>query len=452
MRSSSKFKSNALLGTLLHLVVWSTLVLLGISNAYAKPATTRKKYKAPIVKVQKSKVKKSYVYKKRYLPIKPTRVIMSNPRDIKVEKSYSSKLELVSIIAGANGPNLSDLPKFESMLGGRVAGVTARRDLVLYSVDPGLQAFAEALIKKSPDPHIAIVAMEPSTGRILAIADKSTTIPALALHAGFPAASLFKLVTTTAALEANAISPYTQISFRGGNYVLNEWNYRPNPKSDKRSMSVTEALGKSVNPVFARIALKHLSTSTLRQYAQAFGFNSEIEFDTALAPSSASIPFDDYGLSRTAAGFGEVHISPVHAAALMSGIANDGLMPRPTLIERILSASGETLYQPQDKPTRRIARSATAQTLLRMMQSTTTTGTSRKEFMIKSTPVLPGISVAAKTGTLKGQNPAGLNNWFIGAAPLGKPRIAVSVIVVDPHGISTKASKLGRLMIQQYLK
>jgi cell division protein FtsI/penicillin-binding protein 2 len=71
--------------------------------------------------------------------------------------------------------------------------------------------------------------------------------------------------------------------------------------------------------------------------------------------------------------------------------------------------------------------------------------------MRKNRPILGEIRVAAKTGTLRGDNPSGINNWFVAAAPLEEPRIALSVIVVNPQTIDTKASHIGRLIIQKYL-
>jgi hypothetical protein len=86
---------------------------------------------------------------------------------------------------------------------------------------------------------------------------------------------------------------------------------------------------------------------------------------------------------------------------------------------------------------------------MEMMRYTTTVGTSRREFMRGSSPTLGAIDVAGKTGTLTGDNPVGLNNWFIGAAPIQNPKIAVAVITVDPRS-SSKASHLGRLVLQKY--
>lgn len=362
------------------------------------------------------------------------------------------KLEPVDIDLRPNGTvRLEKLPRFSTTFAGKVAGLSERNDFVFYSLDPDLQRFTQDLLRKSRAPHVAVVAMEPDTGKILAIAEKSNSIADLSLHTGFPAASIFKIVTAAAAIEQGRVSSGSTIKFRGGTYTLNQSNYNPSPKNDRRSMTLYEALAKSCNPVFGRVALKYLSPELLRRYAGFFGFNTPLGFDSPLPISSALIPESDFGLSRTAAGFGEVTLSPIHAATLMAGVANDGILPRPSLVERIVSKHGEVLYQSKPTFVQRLVKPETAETLLRMMEYTTTIGTSRREFMKKNRPVLPGIRVAAKTGTLSGKNPAGVNNWFVAAAPAEAPRIALSVIVVNPQGIDTKASHIGRLIIQQYL-
>lgn len=424
---------------------------VGVSNAHAKPAKSSK-VKKPVTKIYRSPKKSKGSYSKAKYKKSYSYAPQLEAKDIVVRKTYSTKPEPVLISQDPQGGFvLGRLPDFSSEVQGKLAGVSPRNEVVFYSIDPDLQAFVEALVRKVAMPHVAVVAMQPSTGRILAVADKSTTIPSLSLHAGFPAASLFKLVTTAAALERSSLRPTSLINFRGGNYTLNQWNYRPNAASDRRFMSITEALGKSVNPVFARIALGHLNSSTLRAYAETFGFNSDIQSDIPLPISAANIPFDDYGLSRTAAGFGEVRISPIHAVAVMSAIANQGLMPKPSLVDRIVRANGEMLYQYQPKMLKRLVRADTSWSLLQMMEATTTIGTSRKEFTKSKRQLMPGVDVAAKTGTLKGTNPPGLNNWFIASAPIEQPSISVAVIVVDPKGLSTKASHIGRLVIQKYL-
>ncbi len=353
---------------------------------------------------------------------------------------------------GNGGLKLADLPQFSTKLSGKLAGATTKGDFIFYTLEPELQRYTADLVKSSKAANVAIVVMDPTNGKILAIADKSTSVKNTALHSGFPAASIFKLVTSAAALDQGLIEPLSTIRYRGGTYTLERWNYKPDARKDSRFMTAAEALGRSCNAVFGRIGLQLLSPPELRKYANAFGFNTDLGSDFLMPTSAAYIPADDYELSRTSAGFGEVTLSPIHAASLMSGIANGGLLPRPHIIDEVITADGRALYKARREYLKRLASPQTLRDLLKMMEYTTTIGTSRKEFMKKNQMVLKNVSVAAKTGTLSGTNPKGLNNWFVAAAPSNNAKVAISVIVNNPTHSSVKASHLGRLVLEQYLK
>jgi penicillin-binding protein A len=371
--------------------------------------------------------------------------------DIRVVSAL--ELEPASLALSRPGElKLEQIPGFHTQLLDHLAGITRSRDIVVYSLDPSLQSYSTNLIRNSLTQHAAIVVMEPGSGKIRVMAEKSALLDHPALHNGFPAASIFKLVTTATALEVRAIGPDTVIRFRGGNYTLNEWNYKPDDRKDRRRMPVSEALGKSCNPVFGRIGLTLLSPNLLRAGAEAFGFNSQLKSELPVAASSATIPEDDLDLSLTSAGFGQVTLSPLHAAALMAGIAQDGVMPRPILIDRVVSSSGSIVYQSRPENLRRMLSADTAHSLLEMMESTTTMGTSRREFMYRNRPVIGGIRVAAKTGTLSGENPKGVNNWFVAAAPLDHPQIVVAVVVVNSGRASSRASHLGRMVLERFFQ
>ncbi len=372
-------------------------------------------------------------------------------RDVGAGDLGTARLDTVDLLGSSSGAfKLTRAPSFNGKIGDQHASVTSRNNIVFYTLDPDLQEFVSRTVSQANANHVAVVAINPRTGAILAIAGRSQTIPGIEYHAGFPAASLFKVVTAAAAVEEAGIDPDSLVSFRGGTYTLNQTNYLPNPRADRRIMSVGEALGRSCNPVFGRLGIKHLNGSILARYAQRFGFNRSLNLEVPMPSSSAQIPADDlFELSRTSAGFGEVRISPVHAAALVAGVANGGLLPRPYLIDRITDADGVTLEKTQPEALQRIVQPETAKSLVEMMRYTTTIGTSRREFMRGGRPALGDIEVAGKTGTLSGSNPPGLNNWFIGAAPLNNPELAVAVITVDAQH-SAKASRIGRIVMQRY--
>lgn len=374
----------------------------------------------------------------------PSRIYFSQD-----ELSRMGKVRLATHPAG--GLSLDSPPPLKTKLGDRFVDRTEGGNFVFYTIDPELQEYVTKIVNAANSSHTAVVAMNPRTGAVLAIAGKSRTISDIEYHAGFPAASLFKVVTAAAAVEQAGIQPDSSIPFRGGTYTLNESNYLPNARLDNKVMTVAEALGRSCNPVFGQLGVRYLSGPALSRYARLFGFNKELGFEVRLPTSAASIPTDDkYELSRTSAGFGEVRISPVHAATLMSGVANGGLLPRPRVVEKIVSPDGAILHRAQPESIHRIVSSSTASSLMEMMEHTTTVGTSRKEFLASSSrPRLGGIRVAAKTGTLTGDNPKGLNNWFIAAAPIENPQIALAVITVDA-AYSSKASAIGRRVFERF--
>lgn len=358
-----------------------------------------------------------------------------------IELSYPSRESVL----------IDSIPKSNSIYSGKITGITKHNELVSFTIDPLLQDFTDKLLTKSRSPHIAIVVMNPRNGDILALSQRSREISNFHLYAGLPAASLFKLVTAAAALESGEMLPNQKVKFRGGNYTLNQWNYNPDAKKDKRVMTLSEALGRSCNAVFSRVALQHLDSAKLAHFADLFGFNSSLGADITVKASSAYIPDSDYGLGRTAAGFGEVYISPIHAATLVAGIANDGLLPRPALVERIERSTGDVTYIRSPVMLQRIVKTDVARNLLKMMESTTTIGTSKKEFLYRRDSKIRGVRVAAKTGTLTGKNPEGVNHWFVAAAPIEDPKLAVAIVTVEPGKAWLSPSRMGRLILETAL-
>ena len=103
---------------------------------------------------------------------------------------------------------LAERPKFEDRIGGRYAHATSNNNFIFYTLDPDLQDYVRTVVARAQASHVAVVAMDPSTGAILAIAGKSISVPDIEYHAGFPAASLFKVVTAAAAVEHAGIETH----------------------------------------------------------------------------------------------------------------------------------------------------------------------------------------------------------------------------------------------------
>lgn len=307
------------------------------------------------------------------------------------------------------------------------------------TLDPRLQRAAERLLGRSGAHEGAIVAADVRTGRILAwasIGDRDYVAEPFA-----PSASLFKVVTATALLEAH-VPPSTHECYDGGEHEVH-------PADLERPGSICttfgEALGHSVNLVFARLAKKHLGPASLRQKAAELGYSGEVPIDVPVGASVVNIPDDPFGMARASAGFWNGQLSPLGGVFAMTTVANDGERLRLSLIDH----GGATARVPAG----RAMTPATARALGHMLEVTTRRGTAAKAFRRPDgQPYLPGIAVAAKTGTLIGGGRARMYSWFAAYAPATTPEVAITVMLGNDLRWHTKANVIGRELLSSYFK
>ena len=327
---------------------------------------------------------------------------------------------------------------------------------VFYTLDLTLQRTMEGLFRQYRVPYGAFVAMDPNTGRVLALVEYSSVeakSDPLTLRATFPAASIFKLVTASALLQERKITPDTVFRFRGGIYRLGPRNWTDDPRRDRQSMTFADALAKSCNVVFAKAALHYLDSTTLLHYAQAYRFNQPIPFELPVQVSHAEIEDNPKSLAYSAAGFGDVELSPLHGALIAASIADGGQMMSPYFISKIVGPAGEELFVTQPKPLGMAISQETAQVLRGMMATTVVKGTSRKAFRPRKGHALPrGITIGGKTGSLTGDDPKGKYSWFVGMAPVEAPEIAVAALVINRALWRVKSSFVAREGFSAYFR
>lgn len=325
---------------------------------------------------------------------------------------------------------------------------------VVLTIDERLQKSIFDLYKRFDPPYGVCVAMEPATGRIAAMVGyrrDGESDPGLALRALYPAASLIKVVTAAAALEAGSVDADDELPYRGGIYTITRRNLHPGNTRGTRTMSLEEALAKSANTVFGPVAVDHVGRERLETYMEKFGFGQPIPFGLPVETSQGTVPEDDYGLARTGAGFGDVFVSPLHMAMIMSAIARKGEMPRPLLVDRVEDEGGDPVYEAEPSAWRTTVSPETADLLLRMMVRTVEAGTSRRTFgTAATTPLLRDMEVAGKTGSLSGWNPRMRFEWFAGVAPVNEPKLAVAALVVNSNRWRIKGSYVGKEAFSAY--
>jgi cell division protein FtsI/penicillin-binding protein 2 len=339
-------------------------------------------------------------------------------------------------------------PRFDRVEEGRIVHTFDDGGKAILTLDPHLQVKMEAYFRHHKVPYGVFVAINPTNGKLLAMVEYSAKEPKakhLALRATYPAASIIKLVTTAALLEKKKARPGTVIAYHGSPYATGPRAWIDNRKRDRIKSTLAKALADSNNVVFSKAAIRWLNGPTLQKYGEHFGFNQPIAFDMPVQTSRMQVGAGRAALANTAAGFGSVTLSPLHAALIAAALSNHGVMMSPCLIDRVVSAGGETLYECQPRKLTSIVSGQTAESILDMMALTPLTGTSRKAFhTAKRDPALRGVSIGGKTGSLTGDNPPGKYSWFVGMAPLASPEIAVAALIInDPHW-KIKASAVAR--------
>ena len=315
-----------------------------------------------------------------------------------------------------------------------MSGFFAPLLLLLRTQEPTLQETADQILADSRVPYGAIVVVRVPDARVLAMAARSHAEPELgpeelALAPWAPAASIFKLVTAAALLDGRNYSPELRTCFHGGMHAIDRGNLI-DTHADRACETLGYAIAHSQNAIIAKLAHRLLTPALLARYAEAFGFGDELHVkNTPVAPSVARIPGEPLALARTAAGFWNVSLSPMHAALLANAIA-----------------AGGWFHVPDDAtPPHRVMSLEAAHTLAQMMVRTTREGTARGAFH----PRLP-FEVAGKTGTLTREQPYLAYSWFVGFAPAERPQIAFAVLVGNGEDWRWKAAPLARRLLEAW--
>ena len=328
---------------------------------------------------------------------------------------------------------------------------------VAYSFDQELQERITKLMADFKVPYGVFVALEPKTGRVLAMVGHSSLEPEWgrrSFYNLYPMASLFKIVTAAAALEEKKVTPDTVVAFSGRLTSENPRYWQVKTGKQCQKMDLTAAMGKSVNPVFGRLAAEIVGRDCIISYADRFGFNQCLFPGTPITPSRALPPQSNADLNLMGAGLNKgVLVSPFHAAAIMAAIANNGMMMLPDPVLEIKNGNGKLVFTPKPQSVRQIITPQTAGQLAKMMSTTVNSGTSRKAFHDRrGRPRLADIAIAAKTGSINGSDPAGQYSWFAAYAPADDPQIALIALVINQPKWKIKASYVGEQALESYFR
>ncbi len=300
----------------------------------------------------------------------------------------------------------------------------------------------------------AVVALEPSTGKILAMVSSPSYDPNLlsshdpqlqarawqqlrddpanplsnrAISETYPPGSTFKVITTAAALEAGAavteqLTAEPSIPLPGSSATLE--NYGGTPCGPEPTVSLAEAFAESCNTAFVQLGLM-TGAESLRGMARAFGLDSApAVIPLQVAESTVGVISDAAALGMSSIGQKDVAITPLQNAEIAATIANDGVTMQPYLVETLKGPDLSNISTAVPYQQRRAVSPQVAAKLTELMVSA--------EKAAQQKGAIPGVQIASKTGTAEhGTDPRNTppHAWYIAFAPAQTPKVAVAVVV-----------------------
>ncbi|MFI8217182.1 peptidoglycan D,D-transpeptidase FtsI family protein [Streptomyces sp. NPDC085932] len=350
---------------------------------------------------------------------------------------------------------------------------------VVTTIDPdGQKAAYDALGDKKG----GAVAVDPKTGRILAVVStpsydpssltdantagaawkKLTTDPDKpltnrALRQPLPPGSTFKLVVAAAALEDGLYASVDERTDSPDPYTLPGTSRQltnENPDAPCTNATIRTALEYSCNNVFAKMAVK-LGQDKVRAMAEKFGFNDE-EQDVPVRAYPSVYPSDMYPSETALTGIGQFDVTatPLQMAMVSAAIANGGKLVSPHMVAQITDSGGDVLQDYDDEAgTKEILSSSTAEQLQSAMRTVVERGTG-------TNAQVPGATVGGKTGTAQhGENNSQVPYaWFTSYGKSGGKEVAVAVVVEQSDAARSEVSGNGlaapvaKAMMQAALK
>jgi peptidoglycan glycosyltransferase len=306
------------------------------------------------------------------------------------------------------------------------------------------------------DQRGAVVAIDPSTGAILAMVstpefdpntltglsagatgvaleqDPDEPLLNRATAASYAPGSTFKIITTAAAFEAGIAStgtPYpnpVELELPGSTATISNFDGQTcGPDSE---VPLSTAFIRSCNTIFGMLGME-VGADQLVRTAESFGFNAEVPLEiraiASTIPDADTFEFDIPGVAQTAIGQRDVLATPLQMALAAGAVANNGEVMVPYLVQEVFNAEGVVEESTEPLVWLRATSPGTSSALAGLMEGVVTSGTGRRASV-------SGVRVAGKTGTAEVPESAP-HAWFIGFGPVDPgpedPQIAIAVIV-----------------------
>jgi peptidoglycan glycosyltransferase len=350
---------------------------------------------------------------------------------------------------------------------------------LLLSLDLRLQRRAMRLLRGERG---AIVAIEPSTGRILAMASTPTYDPnavvapttgaayfqalldrpeedsALldrATRGVYTPGSVLKMVTAVAGLGSDAITPQTvyptQPAEEKTGMPVEGFRVRDghHPQTGEEALALTDATAASCNIYFAHTGL-NVGGEPFLDWGARLGFGAPIPFDVPTAASTLDGGdgfVDDVELANAAYGQGQAQATPLQMALVAAAIAERGSLMAPHVVDGLRAADG-SIDRIEPSLWRQVIDRGRAESIARAMRAAVESRLGRP---YAGKAKIPGVPTAGKSGTAELGGKGEPDSWFIGFAPANDPQIAVAVIIEGGGTGSEAAVPIGGELMGDWL-
>ncbi len=326
------------------------------------------------------------------------------------------------------------------------------------TINNSLQKFA---YQKMNGRRGALVALEPKTGKVLAmvslpdfdpntasleknwseiVENENSPLISRCIQGLYPPGSTYKIITLAAAYENGMQEKTFQDigEFKVGNVTVENYNGKKYGE-----ISLERAFSVSSNQVFCSIGYD-LGKDFVNEIAHRFGVGEDISFDLDIAPSRIEYKkMTDTDGALVSIGQGQLLTTPMHMAMICSAIANKGSVMRPYIVDSI-TKNNIMIKDTSPKVMGQAISADCADYVAQQMINVVKNGTGTRA-------QINGVTVAGKTGTAENEKDKD-HSWFVGYAPADDPQIAVAVILENDgrSGGDTAAPIVGSV-INKYL-
>jgi penicillin-binding protein 2 len=363
---------------------------------------------------------------------------------------------------------------------------------LFLTIDLDLQKTAEEAYQ---DKNGALIAMDPKTGRILAMVSKPSFEPDIfarnilqeewkslvenpyhplqnkGIQGQYPAGSVFKIITAIAGLESGMITPSTQFNCTGAFHYGNR-DFRCWKEGGHGAISLHRAIVESCDVYFYQVGLK-VGVDLIAHYANEFGLGKVIGISLpyekpGTVPSSSwkkkrfGVPWYSGETLSFSVGQGYLNATPLQLLMLISGVANGGKLYLPQVVEKVEDIYGNKL---REYPPVELGRADVSEKTLQIIQEALR-GAVNDPHGTGWTCLLKEVKVAGKTGTAQvvrlpenfkkgdmNRMPQKFRDhaWFVAYAPFEDPKISIAVLVEHGGFGASAAAPIAKKVIARYL-